>query len=112
MSKARISATERVVRMTATPPRLTREEARAIALRRLAEMTDEEDARLTEAALADADNTPLDPARRRPGRPPAAAAKQLVSLRLDRDVVAALRASGEGWQTRVNDTLRKTMGLE
>jgi uncharacterized protein (DUF4415 family) len=32
--------------------------------------------------------------------------KELISLRLDRDVVAALRATGFGWQTRANDTLR------
>jgi uncharacterized protein (DUF4415 family) len=32
--------------------------------------------------------------------------KELISLRLDREVLAALRATGLGWQTRVNDTLR------
>jgi uncharacterized protein (DUF4415 family) len=32
--------------------------------------------------------------------------KELISLRLDRDVVAALRATGFGWQTRANDALR------
>jgi uncharacterized protein (DUF4415 family) len=32
--------------------------------------------------------------------------KELISLRLDRDVVAALRATGVGWQTRANDALR------
>ena len=30
-----------------------------------------------------------------------------IKLRLDPDVVAALRASGRGWQTRVNDLLRE-----
>lgn len=34
-------------------------------------------------------------------------AKVAVKLRLDPDVVAALRASGRGWQTRVNDLLRE-----
>jgi uncharacterized protein (DUF4415 family) len=34
--------------------------------------------------------------------------KELISLRLDREVLAALRATGLGWQTRVNDTLRAT----
>jgi len=33
--------------------------------------------------------------------------KVAVKLRLDPDVVAALRASGRGWQTRVNDLLRE-----
>ena len=32
--------------------------------------------------------------------------KELISLRLDRDVLAALRATGFGWQTRANDALR------
>lgn len=32
--------------------------------------------------------------------------KELISLRLDREVLAALRATGLGWQTRANDTLR------
>jgi len=33
--------------------------------------------------------------------------KQLVSLRLDREVVARFRATGEGWQTRVNEVLKE-----
>lgn len=32
--------------------------------------------------------------------------KELISLRLDRDVLAALRATGLGWHTRANDALR------
>ncbi len=32
--------------------------------------------------------------------------KQLISLRIDRDVADGLRASGSGWQTRANDALR------
>jgi uncharacterized protein (DUF4415 family) len=32
--------------------------------------------------------------------------KQLVSIRLDRDVVAAFKATGDGWQRRINDVLR------
>ena len=34
-------------------------------------------------------------------RPKAAMAKELIKLCLDADVLAALRASGDGWQTRV-----------
>ncbi len=32
--------------------------------------------------------------------------KELISVRVDRDVVAAYRANGPGWQTRMNDALR------
>jgi len=32
--------------------------------------------------------------------------KELVSLRIERDVLERLRASGPGWQTRANDMLR------
>lgn len=45
------------------------------------------------------------------GRPKAAVTKEPVKLRLDADVLAALRASGEGWQTRINDTLRASLRL-
>jgi uncharacterized protein (DUF4415 family) len=47
----------------------------------------------------------------RRGRPKAAATKEPVKLRLDPDVLAALRASGDGWQTRVNDMLRASLAL-
>lgn len=42
----------------------------------------------------------------RRGRPKAAHAKAQVTLRLDADVLAALRATGPGWQTRANDALK------
>ncbi len=48
----------------------------------------------------------------RRGRPPgsvSATAKQPVKLRLDPDLLAALRASGAGWQTRVNAILREAV---
>jgi len=45
------------------------------------------------------------------GRPKAAITKEPVKLRLDADVLAALRASGDGWQTRINDTLRASLRL-
>ena len=51
---------------------------------------------------------------RRRGRPVGstqAVTKEAIKLRLDADVVAALRASGEGWQTRINDTLRASLAL-
>jgi len=37
--------------------------------------------------------------------------KKLVSLRLDPDVIERFRASGRGWQARINATLRKAVGL-
>lgn len=43
------------------------------------------------------------------GRPKAERAKERVSLRLDPDVVAAYRATGEGWQSRINDTLARAL---
>ena len=44
---------------------------------------------------------------KRVGRPVKVNAKQPVKLRLDPDLLAALRASGRGWQTMVNSTLRR-----
>ena len=34
-----------------------------------------------------------------------------ISLRVDKDVLASFRASGAGWQTRMNQALRKAAGL-
>ena len=45
------------------------------------------------------------------GRPKAAITKEPVKLRLDADVLAALRATGDGWQTRINETLRASLKL-
>ena len=45
------------------------------------------------------------------GRPKSAAPKVAVKLRLDPDVLEALRATGDGWQTRVNDALRVNLAL-
>ncbi|WP_206026940.1 BrnA antitoxin family protein [Jiella endophytica] len=42
-----------------------------------------------------------------PGRHALDHPKQRVTLRLDHDVAEALRASGKGWQTRVNSVLRE-----
>lgn len=47
----------------------------------------------------------------RRGRPRSDNPKETISLRLDRDLIARLRESGPGWQTRINDTLRKAAGL-
>lgn len=55
--------------------------------------------------------TALEEQRRARGRPPAQSPKQLVSLRLDRDVLEHFRAGGPGWQTRINAALRKATGI-
>jgi uncharacterized protein (DUF4415 family) len=47
----------------------------------------------------------------RRGRPKAAQTKEPVKLRIDADVLAALRATGDGWQTRINDMLRASLAL-
>ena len=39
--------------------------------------------------------------------PQKAPTKQQVTLRLDRDVVERFRATGEGWQRRINEALRR-----
>jgi uncharacterized protein (DUF4415 family) len=43
---------------------------------------------------------------KRVGRPPKEVRKEQVSVRYDADVLEAFRATGDGWQTRMNDALR------
>lgn len=76
--------------------------------------TREEDAAITAAATADPDVRPLTDAEwevarktAKVGRPPIPNPKRMVSLRLDQDVVDGLRATGPGWQSRVNAMLRE-----
>ncbi len=45
----------------------------------------------------------------RRGRPKLDNPKQQVSLRLDPDVIEGFRATGPGWQSRINDTLKKAL---
>ncbi len=73
--------------------------------------TPEEDAQITAAALSDPDNPPLTDAelmqfRRSPGRPSGSGKKVQVTLRLDVQLLEQFRATGAGWQTRINDALR------
>lgn len=96
-------------------------------------MTDAEDAAITRAAQSDPDSPPLTdaqlkrmrPARdvltqalgkeradtllKRRGRPalPENERKVTLNMRADRDVVDAFKATGDGWQTRMNDALRE-----
>ena len=53
--------------------------------------------------LTDADMERLRPLR---GRPPLARPKAALTMRVDADVLDALKARGPGWQTRINDLLR------
>lgn len=99
----------------------------------IAEISDDEDTAITAAALSDPDAQPMtdeDFARLRPvwdfpelveilqshgklGRPPLPEdqRKKRVTLHLDPDVLAALKAEGKGWQTRANAALRRALGL-
>ena len=49
-----------------------------------------------------------------PEPPPKKAAlpgvKELISLRIDQDVLEHFREGGPGWQDRINDALRKAAG--
>ncbi len=47
--------------------------------------------------------------RRGPGRPKSGAAKVQISVRLDADLVAQLRAAGPGWQSQINSLLRQAL---
>ena len=74
-------------------------------------ISDEEDAEISAAARSDPDTISPDRVLKRRGRPPAVVTKEKVPLRLDPDVVAFFRATGDGWQTRINAALRKVAGL-
>jgi uncharacterized protein (DUF4415 family) len=75
-----------------------------------------------------AEDAPLTPAELRTARPareaiphivaavakrgrPKGQSKTQVTLRLDNDLIRTLRATGDGWQTRVNGLLRAAIGL-
>ena len=74
-----------------------------------------ENKRITAAAKADPDALPLSPRQLKAmvpiralrGRPKSAAAKQLVSVRYSPEVLAYFKATGEGWQTRMDGVLRQ-----
>ncbi|GGZ03634.1 BrnA antitoxin family protein [Novosphingobium colocasiae] len=45
------------------------------------------------------------------GRPASPNPKKQVTLRLDPDVIEKFRATGKGWQSRINAELRKALGI-
>ena len=58
---------------------------------------------LAEAAFKKATTRP---AELPPARPSIPNAREMVSLRLDRDVLDHFQLAGPGWQDRINDALR------
>lgn len=79
--------------------------------KKLIRPTDAEDAQITAAALTDADNLPLtneelQQFRRTRGRPQGSGKKEQVTLRIDTEILEQFKATGSGWQTRINDALR------
>ncbi|RVT43993.1 hypothetical protein ENE74_02395 [Sphingobium algorifonticola] len=65
------------------------------------------------AAIYDGDRLirPADGTLTKPGRPKSADPKRQVTLRLDSVVVEGFRATGPGWQSRINAALRKALDL-
>lgn len=75
-----------------------------------------EDAANTAAALADPDAQPFTDAEWeavkplvRRGRPMGSGGKTQVTLRLDTAALEAFKATGTGWQTRINALLREAV---
>ena len=77
--------------------------------------TPSEDRRIRAAAKADPDAKPLTsgqlnamvPMRALRGRPKSENPKQLVSVRYSPEVLEFFRASGDGWQSRMDTVLRQ-----
>lgn len=92
--------------MTASRPGIKGDLKKADA-RRIAESEYDGAPELTDKQLAEA--VIASPATR--GRPPIPNPKQAIKLRLDAEVIAAYRKTGAGWQTRINDDLRKARKL-
>ena len=62
---------------------------------------------VAEAAFKTATTKPPEPAPKKPSLPNV---KELVSLRIDRDVLEYFQESGPGWQDRINEALKKVAG--
>lgn len=45
------------------------------------------------------------------GRPRSSSPKVSTTIRLDAEVLARFKEGGPGWQTRINEALRKAVGL-
>lgn len=72
------------------------------------ELTGEDFARLAAAEkVLPAELLAVLPTSKRRGRPPVRSPKKPVNIRLSQDVLAAFRADGPGWQTRIDNALRE-----
>ena len=77
--------------------------------------TSREDKAITAAAKTDPDAQPLTPRQLKSmvpmralrGRPKSGNAKQLVSVRYSQEVLKYFKATGEGWQSRMDGVLRQ-----
>ena len=70
------------------------------------EVPDQAFARMIPAGDAGPGMVPDHVRRRGPQRAPT---KELISLRVDQDVLERWRATGPGWQGRINETLRRAV---
>ena len=82
---------------------LARVAARPISAEEYAEMPELNDAFFEQADMYVGNNLV------RRGRPVQDVTKTPIKLRLDPDIIAAFKAQGRGWQTRMNDALREWM---
>ena len=64
---------------------------------------------LTEEQFAEAELFDGDRFVPRGGRPKGSGRKELITLRLDRDMLDHFRGGGPGWQTRLNEALRASV---
>lgn len=75
----------------------------------------QDDKVITAAAKADPDAQPLSPKQLKSmvpiralrGRPKSENTKQLVSVRYSKEVLEFFKSTGEGWQSRMDEVLRK-----
>lgn len=75
------------------------------------ELTDDELATLRPALEALSPKLYAALTERKPGQrgPQKAPTKEMITIRIDRDVLTAFRATGAGWQVRVNAALRAAL---
>jgi len=59
--------------------------------------------------VTDAEHAARVEAIRKRGRPKSAAPKEKINVRLSPHVLAALRATGKGWQTRIDALLQEAV---
>jgi uncharacterized protein (DUF4415 family) len=93
-------------------------------------LTDDEEAEIQKMIASDPDNPELtdeqlaqakpfnevfpelmEGIRRARGRPAVESPRQQISIRLDQEVIEGFKKTGKGWQSKVNDVLRKHLGL-